>query len=146
MNLLFAHRVQWHNEPKIIDPFKCLSCLVVRTNYLFFLPTQESNPHLLHGWNLLSPEWLTLELLAVWYSIYQMVLCIFGEVYAHPGIMHLSKWLWQGYVWPCRGLWQQQFFPISLWHHSDITNGRNIDLLGGDSETNSSWQGEDSDR
>ncbi len=54
--------------------------------------------------------------------------------------------LWQGYVWPYRGLWQQQLFPISLWHHSHITNGRNIDLLGGDSDSNSSWQGEDSDR
>ncbi len=28
--------------------------------------------------------------------------------------------------------WHQQLFPISLWHHSDITNGRNIDLLGGE--------------
>ncbi len=41
---------------------------------------------------------------------------------------------------------QQQFFPISLRHHSDITNDRNIDLLGRDSDSNSSWQGEYSDR
>ncbi len=31
-------------------------------------------------------------------------------------------------------------------HHSDITNGRNIDLLGGDSDSNYSWHDEDSDQ
>ncbi len=34
----------------------------------------------------------------------------------------------------------------SFQHHSDITNGRNIDLLGGDSDSESQWQGGDSDR
>ncbi len=34
----------------------------------------------------------------------------------------------------------------SFRYHSDITNGRNIDLLGGDSDSDSEWQGEDSDR
>ncbi len=29
---------------------------------------------------------------------------------------------------------------------TDITNGRNIDIMGGDSDSDSSWQGENSDR
>ncbi len=33
----------------------------------------------------------------------------------------------------------------SIWHHSDITNGRNIDLLLGNAECESHWQGRDSD-
>ncbi len=33
----------------------------------------------------------------------------------------------------------------SFQHHSDIANGRNIDLLGGESESESSYQDGDSD-
>ncbi len=32
-----------------------------------------------------------------------------------------------------------------FWCHSNITNGGNIDILGGDSDSVSSWQGGDSD-
>ncbi len=77
--------------------------------------------------------------------------CYKGQYYApvqvNPRGMppRLPTGIWQAYIWQYRGLWQQQFFPILLWHHSDITNGRNIDLLGGDSDSNSSWQGDDSD-
>ncbi len=34
----------------------------------------------------------------------------------------------------------------SFQHHSDIINGRNIDLLRGDSDSESKWQEGDSDR
>ncbi len=34
----------------------------------------------------------------------------------------------------------RQFFPTSLWHYSDTTNGRNIHLLGGVSDNQSRWQ------
>ncbi len=67
--------------------------------------------------------------------------------------MHLSKWILGGAL-PGR---QQDYDrgtsdhtgdsdnSSSFRYHSDITNGRNIDLLGGDSVSDSSWQGEDSD-
>ncbi len=25
--------------------------------------------------------------------------------------------IWKGFVWPYRGLWRQQYFPISFWHY-----------------------------
>ncbi len=34
----------------------------------------------------------------------------------------------------------------SFRHHSDITNGRNIDLIGADSNSENLWQGGGSDR
>ncbi len=34
----------------------------------------------------------------------------------------------------------------SFWQYSDITNGRNIDLLGGNADSESQWQGGDSDQ
>ncbi len=37
--------------------------------------------------------------------------------------------IWQGPVWPYRGLLQQQFFLTSFWHHSETTNGRNVDVF-----------------
>ncbi len=52
-----------------------------------------------------------------------------AALYVNPASPPLS----QGYnksIWPYRGLKQRQFFLTSFWHHSDITNGRNIDLWG----------------
>lgn len=44
-----------------------------------------------------------------------------------------------------QGFWQQQSFPM-FWHYSNTTNGRIIDLSSGDSDSETSWQGGDSDR
>ncbi len=31
----------WYKKARFINPFESLSCLIVGTNYLFFLPVQE---------------------------------------------------------------------------------------------------------
>ncbi len=60
--------------------------------------------------------------------------------------MHLSKWVL--YIPPTYdsgpsdhtgGLGQQQSFLMSISHLSDTTNGRNIDFLIGDSDSESQW-------
>ncbi len=72
----------------------------------------------------------------------------------HHGIMQQTKWILGGaahmimkglHMTVYRALWQQQFSPISLWYHSDITNGRNMDLLEWVSDSGSSWKGKDSE-
>ncbi len=42
MDLLHAHRVQWHKEPRFIDLFEHISGLVVGVNYPFF-PSSTAN-------------------------------------------------------------------------------------------------------
>ncbi len=66
-------------------------------------------------------------------------------------VMHLSKWF-QGRRPTSSGFWwirlaiHKILTPIYFQHHSDITNGRNINLFSGDSNGESSWHGRDSDR
>ncbi len=64
-------------------------------------------------------------------------------------LMHLSKWILEGGQAYDRCLSDNtgdSDNSKSFRHHSDITNGRNIDLLGGVSYSNNKWQGGDSDK
>ncbi len=61
--------------------------------------------------------------------------------------MHWPKWI-LGAAWLPSGFWQGSIWPTAIlsWHHCDIKNGRNKDLLGGYSNSESLWEGGDSDR
>ncbi len=123
------------------------------------LSTKDSfGTYIKNKWSVFTKRlghWSIMKYFIFVWCLVDILACFSCQLIKTSVFMHQSKWilgggaataLCQGYIWVYRGLWQQQFFPILLWYHSDITNCRNIDLLGGEFDSDSSWQGVDSDR
>ncbi len=61
----------------------------------------------------------------------------------HPQAAHM---IMIGVCLTIQGILTTAFLSYIILTSFDITNGRNIDLLGGDSDNNSLWQNEDYDQ